>query len=307
MGLLVNTVIVHGPPPIWSQAASSGDHASRACAHLCLCWSGLPLTCSTDKYSLLHVVQVAFSLSPHHSIAHLTRQSPQAVRVLPQPFTRFRYINRPPSLYLRVDHPSVPPILSIRNTNPKPTPTQVKMRFAVIASLAASALAIPFKCMSDSDAQGVSDNFKELIANYSDELADAALTTDFTDYSSSVNTLINNGTAGEPGDIPLLSPTFSSLEQFKAGQSAQPPIPFDQLNIWHSCDTVIIRWYSNMDVPVPGIIVMETCPAPAGNQFPYQISTVYSEFNSGAWLLDLGYTCSVSDSSKAKTKRSILA
>lgn len=51
-------------------------------------------------------------------------------------------------------------------------------------------------CMSDSDAQQVATNFKDLIANYSDELADSSLTTDFTDYSDSVNELINSGCSG---------------------------------------------------------------------------------------------------------------
>lgn len=51
-------------------------------------------------------------------------------------------------------------------------------------------------CMSDADAQQVATNFKELIANYSDELADASMTTDFTDYSDSVNELINSGCTG---------------------------------------------------------------------------------------------------------------
>jgi hypothetical protein len=51
-------------------------------------------------------------------------------------------------------------------------------------------------CMSNSDAQGVATNFKNLIADYSDALADSSLTTDFTDYSDSVNELINSGCSG---------------------------------------------------------------------------------------------------------------
>ena len=37
-----------------------------------------------------------------------------------------------------------------------------------------------------------------------------------------------------------------------------------------------------------GNIVMEAEAAPAGSKFPWKISTVYSEFNSGAWLVNLG-------------------
>jgi hypothetical protein len=54
------------------------------------------------------------------------------------------------------------------------------------------------ECMSDDDAQQVADNFKELIAAYSDELADSVLTEDFVDYSDSVNELINNGCPNSP-------------------------------------------------------------------------------------------------------------
>ena len=57
-------------------------------------------------------------------------------------------------------------------------------------SLAASA------CMNDKQAQQVATNFKDLIADYSDELADASLTEDFTDYSDAVIELINSGCQG---------------------------------------------------------------------------------------------------------------
>lgn len=115
-------------------------------------------------------------------------------------------------------------------------------------ALAAGALAKPHgprggpACMNDKQAQQVATNFKDLIAAYSDELADAALTEDFTDYSDSVTELINSGCTGpqpvRPDHFPsrkmsgivlircaqLGSKTFASLEEFKAGQSAQPPI-----------------------------------------------------------------------------------
>jgi hypothetical protein len=50
--------------------------------------------------------------------------------------------------------------------------------------------------MSDSQAQTVATNFKDLIATYSDELANATVAEDFVDYSSSVNTLIDSGCTG---------------------------------------------------------------------------------------------------------------
>lgn len=53
-------------------------------------------------------------------------------------------------------------------------------------------------CLSDTEAQGVATNFKNLIADYSDTLANASLTVDFVDYSDSVIELINNGCPNSP-------------------------------------------------------------------------------------------------------------
>ncbi|KAF2163591.1 hypothetical protein M409DRAFT_57472 [Zasmidium cellare ATCC 36951] len=145
-------------------------------------------------------------------------------------------------------------------------------------------------CLTDYDAQRVANNFGQTIENYSDALADRVLTTDFTDYSDSVNELINNGCPNGPQ--PLGSATFTSLADFKAGQGAQPSIPFQILNVWHNCDTVTVRWRSSNpgtvqpEQQVTGIIVLETCHV--GGDEPWLIDTVYSEFNSGAWLYDLG-------------------
>lgn len=46
-------------------------------------------------------------------------------------------------------------------------------------------------CMSDSAAQTVANNFRTLIASYSDAFANETLTEDFIDYSDSVIELIN--------------------------------------------------------------------------------------------------------------------
>jgi len=75
-------------------------------------------------------------------------------------------------------------------------------------------------------------------------------------------------------------------------QGNQPPIPFDILNNWHTCDTVIIRWVSRQTPQqVQGITVMQVAANPdadAAAQFRYQINTTYAEFNSGSWLVNLG-------------------
>ena len=48
-------------------------------------------------------------------------------------------------------------------------------------------------CMTKDQAQHVAQNFETLISYYTDEIALASLTVDFTDWSDSVNTLINQG------------------------------------------------------------------------------------------------------------------
>ena len=150
------------------------------------------------------------------------------------------------------------------------------------------------QCLSDYDAQTVATNYGILIETYSDSLANAVLSENFTDYSESVNTLINSCPQGSAAiSLPLLAPTFTDRAHFETGQGQQPSINFKQLNIWHTCDTVIIRWETTntaniTDVkPVVGLITMETCKAPAGSQYPFLIDAVYSEFDAGAWLQNL--------------------
>jgi hypothetical protein len=151
-------------------------------------------------------------------------------------------------------------------------------------------------CLTRSEAQQVATNYGNLIATYSDALANVALSPDFTDYSESVNTLIDEcpqGSAAQAVSIPLLAASFTNRTAFEIGQGQQPNINFNQLNIWHSCDTVNIRWETTNTAPIPnprpvvGMIAMEVSKAPQGNEYPYWIDTVYSEFDAGAWLSNL--------------------
>jgi len=170
-------------------------------------------------------------------------------------------------------------------------------------------------CMSRREAQVVADNYAELIRSYSLPLANAALSPDFTDYSESVNTLINECPQGSAAiTLPLLSPSFSNRTQFEVGQGQQAPINFQQLNIWHSCDSVTIRWETTNTAnitnvrPVVGMITMETCKAPAGSEYPYIIDTVYSEFDAGAWLenlMDAGICAAASAGNSTEAPKAI--
>jgi len=149
--------------------------------------------------------------------------------------------------------------------------------------------------MTDAEADQVATAWGTLIASYNDALADAVLTENFTDYSESVNTLINScpqGDAAKPLD--LLAPSFTSREMFKIGQGQQPAINFERLNLWNSCNAVNIRWKTTNTAPIPnpkpviGLIAMEVVKNQnAGAEYPWLISTVYSEFDAGAWLQNL--------------------
>ena len=98
--------------------------------------------------------------------------------------------------------------------------------------------------------------------------------------------------SSHPLTLPQLGQaTFTSRAAFMAGQGSQADIPFDILNVWHTCDTVVLRWRTTVAPGAPefvtGIIVLETTYQKSTTE-PYLINTVYSEFNSGAWLVDLG-------------------
>nr|OQO22815.1 hypothetical protein B0A51_10048 [Rachicladosporium sp. CCFEE 5018] len=149
-------------------------------------------------------------------------------------------------------------------------------------------------CMSDSEATSVANNFATLITSYSKALADKVLASGFTDYSDSVIELINSGCSGP---VALGTETFTSRSAFEAAQSSQPAIPFQILNQWLACDHVTVRWRSALTPQqVTGILVIGVTKNGTRNPDPkWLISEVYSEFNSGAWLVDLGVfkpTCS---------------
>ena len=171
------------------------------------------------------------------------------------------------------------------------------MRSAIIAAatLAVGALANPTypyfqkrdcndTCMTYDQATVVANNFKTLIAAYTDDLAEQVMAVDFTDYSDSVTSLINSGCTSP---VPFGSQTFTSRASFMSGQAAQPAIPFEILNLWYACTgPVVIRWRSAQTPEIiTGNIVLETNRGNGSE--PWVIQTVYSEFNSGAWLVNL--------------------
>ena len=172
------------------------------------------------------------------------------------------------------------------------------------------------KCMTPQEAETTADIFRMLIQEYSHELATEALTEDFVDWASSVNIIINKGAAGPKS---MDKPTFASRAAFIDGQGKQPQIPFTKIRVWPGCRHVAMRWKTGKSAnghltevddivslaeqtntllrslsltlefqPVHGHAIIDVVPAEEGNRFNWRIKNIFSEFNSGAWLVNLG-------------------
>jgi hypothetical protein len=166
-------------------------------------------------------------------------------------------------------------------------------------SLAASATAMPSSqparrdttqcCLSKDTAAKLVDTFDSLLTAYSNQTANSILANDFSYTSDSTNFL-----AG----IPLGSVTFPSKTAFEASQSQQPNIQLSVIAIDAvTCNVVAYRWKANVGGPdvVKGINVLyaefvgsdQYAVGPTG----WQVQQAFSEFNSAAWVIDIGGTC----------------
>jgi hypothetical protein len=135
-------------------------------------------------------------------------------------------------------------------------------------------------CLQDSDVNHLVTGFALLVnSTFDPNLSADILNVDFTDYSDSINFL----TGQKPG-----TPTFSSLQKFNVGQSSQPTVPFEVLNIEAAaCDTVAFRWMAYPGrLSVKGITIFNAIQA-NGTSNGWQIKTQYAECNIAAWVNDL--------------------
>lgn len=146
-------------------------------------------------------------------------------------------------------------------------------------------------CLSADVAAEIVNDFLSLIGNFNLDLANLLIADSFVDTSDSIDYL-----AG----IPLGSPTFPSKAAFEAGAGSQGPLAISLIKLdAFTCDGVIaFRWIAYPEsgqLEVKGINVLYTVNGgdtssvgPGG----WQISQVFSEFNSAAWIVDLGASCS---------------
>jgi len=168
------------------------------------------------------------------------------------------------------------------------------MRSAIFASLFAFMVAVfarphghwsdwqPVGCLNDTDVQTLVNGYTYLLQSPGgpdfNKTALAILSDEFAVYSDSINTL---------GNRPLGAPAYPSLQVFLATQAQTPPLPVVQtLATFHTCDQISWRWNASgigsNEVPVRGMITFDV------NATTKQINTVYSEFNTAAFLVDLG-------------------
>ena len=175
------------------------------------------------------------------------------------------------------------------------------MQFSKILSsltFIAAAVASPYaldergnKGLSSSVATTIVNSFASLLTSFDATVADNLLSSSFTDTSDSINWL---------GGYPLGGVTFPSKQAFIAGQGSQPPIGLTILAIdsFTPGGVITFRWVANVgsqQYAVKGINVLyaslkgKNCDkvGPDG----WQLDTVYSEFNSAAWVVDIGGSC----------------
>ncbi|KAK6382320.1 hypothetical protein LTS17_004207 [Exophiala oligosperma] len=136
-------------------------------------------------------------------------------------------------------------------------------------------------CISPAEATYIVNTFASLLTapqapDFSSK-ANALLASTFTDTSGSINFLANKNVSGV---------TFPNKEAFIIGQGSQPPIPvLNTLDIFFSCTKIAWRWVAqgigSGQYEVKGMDMFTITPGG-------QISEAYAEFNSGAWLADIG-------------------
>ena len=140
-------------------------------------------------------------------------------------------------------------------------------------------------CLNSATAAYLVNGYASLLTAYTNATAEAILASDFTDTSDSINWL-----AG----IPLGGYTFSSKAAFEAGQGTQPAIGFTVTETITTCTEVAFRWVATVGQkkwPVKGIN-MFTATNVNNTAAGWQIQNMYSEFNVGAWEIDIARTCS---------------
>lgn len=123
------------------------------------------------------------------------------------------------------------------------------MRSTILRGLALAATtlfaSISAECLCDDEANKIATSFGSLVSGYNNDTVNQLFTDGFIDYSESINSLKNGGC---DGPVNLLDKAFTSKSDFQAQSAAQPPVPFEVQNVWHTCD-VCHRLRCSVSVP----------------------------------------------------------
>lgn len=143
-------------------------------------------------------------------------------------------------------------------------------------------------CLSLEDGWRLAADFQALIRNYSAAAADQLVAPDVVAHCDGMNAL-----AGKP----LGAPTYRNRDELKAAlerQSGRPtPVSLRTVDVV-TCDTVVLKWtaaFGEAKLPVRGIQILTVeRGGPVGG---WAIKTIDTEFNSLAYLVNLGGTYSM--------------
>ncbi|AEO64708.1 89baec30-7980-4b84-924c-cc1fdbf36485 [Thermothielavioides terrestris] len=139
-------------------------------------------------------------------------------------------------------------------------------------------------CLCQDDVDTLVDAYVRILSKWN-ETADAKyLADDFADYSDSINIL-----AG----LPLGGPTFPTKQAFIDHENTQPDnLP---LKVTHKspydCNQIAVVWTATFGVaqkPVRGVSILGAARDSKKKGAPWQIKRIDVEFNSLAYLLDIG-------------------
>lgn len=144
-------------------------------------------------------------------------------------------------------------------------------------------------CLTTETALEVGNNWIQICSNYSNALAEAAVAPDYVEWSTSINFLTDNcNDSGVP--LPLNAQTFSSRAELMLGQSAQPSLALEQVEIWFTCKTVVMRFQMTPvgTTPIVAMLAAQTELAPVDNLYKHWMRIVYLEYDVAIWCQALG-------------------
>ncbi|KAF0319654.1 hypothetical protein GQ607_013134 [Colletotrichum asianum] len=140
-------------------------------------------------------------------------------------------------------------------------------------------------CLSPEDGYQLATDFQALIRNYSAAAADRLLAPEVVARCDGMNLL-----AGKP----LGALTYCDRDELKAAlerQSGRPtPVTVRTVDVV-TCDTIVLKWtaaFGEARLPVRGIQILTV--EKAGPMRGWAIKTIDTEFNSLAYLVNLGGT-----------------